>query len=120
MQLCSRNDTTRKKGRGVQTQKSCYGSTLWRTLATAGALNRASSYFSLVFSSREALSLCLLGSAERLTNVGAAELDLEDTLHLAEDCRIGLGLHVLVCVLVCVGGWVGGRRRCVAGGKRKQ
>lgn len=39
----------------------------------------------------------LLGSTERLSDTGAAELDLEDALHLSEELGIRGRLHVLVC-----------------------
>lgn len=94
-----------EKTEGSNLRKECGTAQLLGVHLQRRPLDPIGSVF-VVFSSREAslfLLLCLLGSSERLTDVGAAELDLEDALHLAEDCRIGLGLHVLVCVFgVCV------------------
>lgn len=41
--------------------------------------------------------LLLRTHGQRLTNVGPAQFDLEHTFHLAQQCRVRLGLHVLVC-----------------------
>lgn len=41
--------------------------------------------------------LGLLGSSQGLSDSSSTELDLEDTLHLAEDLGVGSRLHVLVC-----------------------